>query len=394
MTEAELAARFAALANPLDDSDWLDVRRRARRTRRGFALPVAAAVAVLAVASAFGVYRQVVDFFSAEAAPERIVYEYSRMAAVAKVGLGGPHVVAGETRKVMDVEWRGKPEPFYVAPTEDGGFCYRWATGGSCGRVRPEQRAVGMVVVDGKNGPDHVAGHVIDPDVTRLEVEYEDGQSTEIPVVWVSPPIDAGFYAYDVPEAHELAGHGATELVAYDRDGKEVQRTEFIRNDPRWDTGTDGLPRIADRTRKRTLFDFTAPNGSEWTLVTAPAPEDKLCYAYNGGGGCLSPKFPASIETFHAQGPDICCALPAWVASVELRYEDGDRETLRPVDGFLLYVMPTGHYAPGHRLRQLVFRDAEGTDRAWKGVRTDVKGVYPCKEDEQIDLGYDVHVCP
>jgi hypothetical protein len=43
-----LAERFALLADTTDDSDWLDVRRRARRARR-FALPVAALVAAALV---------------------------------------------------------------------------------------------------------------------------------------------------------------------------------------------------------------------------------------------------------------------------------------------------------------------------------------------------------
>lgn len=47
-----LLERFAALADPTDDSDWLDVRRRARRTRRRIALPIAAAAAVLVAAAA------------------------------------------------------------------------------------------------------------------------------------------------------------------------------------------------------------------------------------------------------------------------------------------------------------------------------------------------------
>ena len=158
--------------------------------------------------------------------------------------------------------------------------------------------------------------------------------------------------------------------------------------------GPDGLPRIADRTQKRTLFDFTAPNGGHWTLVTAPAPGDKLCYAANSEGGCLSPKFPASIETFHAQGSSICCALPDWVDAVLLRYEDGDRTTLKPVDGFLYYGIPEEHWKPGHRLEQMIFLDAVGSARRFKGVRTDVKAVYPCSKEEQLDLGHDVHVCP
>ena len=80
--------------------------------------------------------------------------------------------------------------------------------------------------------------------------------------------------------------------------------------------------------------------------------------------------------------------------TVALRYEDGDRATLKPVDGFLYYAIPEPHYKPGHRLEQLIFLDAAGTARAFKGVRTDVKAVYPCSKEEQLDLGHNVHVCP
>ena len=62
------------------------------------------------------------------------------MAVVATVlDMHGPRVVPNQVQKVMDVERRGKPEPFYVVPTENGGFCYRWATSGSCGRIMPGQ---------------------------------------------------------------------------------------------------------------------------------------------------------------------------------------------------------------------------------------------------------------
>ena len=333
--ELQLARRFEALANPLDDSDWLEVRRRARRaTRRWLAVPIAATVAVLAVASAFGVYRQVVDFFSAEPAPERVVQDYRALSArSAAIGMG-PRVVPQEARKLMNVEWHGKPEPFYVAPTADGGFCYRWGTSMSCGRILAVSRPVGLGYLDGEHGPTEVQGHVLDADVARVELRYADGTATEIPIVWVSPPIDAGFFAYDVPEAHEQAGHGATALVALDSDENVIQETPFLRTDPRWESGPDGLPRIADRAQKRTLFDFRDESGGQWTLVTAPAPGDKLCYAYNGGGGCLSPKFPASIKTFGgvqnsgSGAVNVCCALPDWVVAVQLRYEDGERETV------------------------------------------------------------------
>jgi hypothetical protein len=47
-----LAERFARLADPTDDSDWHDVRRRAGREHRRYAIPIAAAVATIAVAAA------------------------------------------------------------------------------------------------------------------------------------------------------------------------------------------------------------------------------------------------------------------------------------------------------------------------------------------------------
>ena len=48
-----LTERFAALADLNDDSDWLEVRRRARRRRTGVAVPaaIAAALALLAAAA-------------------------------------------------------------------------------------------------------------------------------------------------------------------------------------------------------------------------------------------------------------------------------------------------------------------------------------------------------
>src|SRR5688572_16433619 len=91
-----LAERFTALINPFDDSDWLDVRQRARRApRRWLLLPIAAAVAVIVVGSAFALYRQLVDFVSAEPAPDRVVVQFGQMDARGSIGFG-PRIKAGE----------------------------------------------------------------------------------------------------------------------------------------------------------------------------------------------------------------------------------------------------------------------------------------------------------
>src|SRR5215210_9537372 len=90
-----LAYRFAALANGDDDSDWVDVRRRARApSRRWAVIAIAAAFALIAMGSAFALYREFVDFSSAEPAPERIQLDFNRMRKASldaqARGAGGP----------------------------------------------------------------------------------------------------------------------------------------------------------------------------------------------------------------------------------------------------------------------------------------------------------------
>jgi hypothetical protein len=59
-------------------------------------------------------------------------------------------------------------------------------------------------------------------DVETLEVQFADGQTAPIPVTWVSAPIDAGFYLYEVPTAHWDPGHRPVALVGLDGEGREV----------------------------------------------------------------------------------------------------------------------------------------------------------------------------
>jgi hypothetical protein len=63
-----------------------------------------------------------------------------------------------------------------------------------------------------------------------VEIRFEDGGSARTPVVWVSPPIDAGFFVYEVPEAHWKAGYRPVALVLEDGNGNELARdTEIAR---------------------------------------------------------------------------------------------------------------------------------------------------------------------
>lgn len=397
MTDDFLIERFGSLANRVDDGDWNDVRRRAGRRARGvwLGLPLAAALAAILVGSAFGLYGRVVDFFEAEPAPERIVVHFGGIDARAKIDFG-PRIDAEEARKISEATLNGKRRALYVAPTPDGGFCWMWeAFSGSCGRttiVRDTPVSATALENPGR-GAARTAGHVLDPDVARLLAEHESGKRVEIRITWVSPPIDAGFFVYEAPSDQDAV----VRLVAEDEDGKELQRVDFPVTDPRWEPGPDGLPRIADRTKKRTLFDFRDHRGQQWTLVVAPAPEDKTCWAYNGGGGCISPEHPAVVGMMSVKPGNpatICCAVAEGVTTVELQYEDGDRTARRPVDGFLLYVIPPERYRPGHRLERLVWRDAAGEVVAERSFKVDQAGIYPCEKSEERDLGYGQKVCP
>ena len=94
-----LRDRFAALADLRDDSDWLDVRRRARSATRRRALvgaAVAAAVLLLA-APALGLHRVVVSFFEGEPAPQRVQVDFARQELGAPTGMAPGAIPDGYT---------------------------------------------------------------------------------------------------------------------------------------------------------------------------------------------------------------------------------------------------------------------------------------------------------
>lgn len=397
-----LAEHFAAVVHPSENPDWLDVRRRARSPRRRWLLvPLAAAIAAIAVGSALGLYGRLVDFVTAEPASERVVIDFGQQSVRSSLYFG-PRIRAREARKITEGTFRGRRHALYVAPTDDGGFCWQWEKlNGSCGRTgvmhsTSAPLSAGWLESE-SGGPARITGHVLDPRITRLDVLYEDGRRDAVNVVWVSKPIDAGFFLFETPTTHLRVGHRAEAIVGLDEDGNELARQAFPFHDPRWDSGPDGLPRIADRSRKRTLFDFRDHHGQPWTLVTAPAPGDRICWAYNRGGGCVSPSHPPIVGGMSPQSGEavnICCAVASDVAIVELRYEDGKRTRVEPVDGFLLYIIPPEHYALGHRLEELAWLDGDGREVASRRFDTRHPGIYPCKKSEEKQLEYGVRICP
>ena len=90
----------------------------------------------------------------------------------------------------------------------------------------------------------------------------------------------------------------------------------------------------------------------------------------------------------------MCCTVPESTATVELVFEHGKRAELTPIDGFLLYIVPTRYHERGRRLERIIARDAAGELIFDRKVDTRRRAIYPCREHEKVDYGHGVAVCP
>src|SRR6266480_1824939 len=239
-----LERRLTALANLQDDSDWSAVRRQRRRPAV-LALAAAAVVvtAILGVGAAFGIYGDVLPFGSQEPAPAPVVKDFRTLFGGEGAPPGmDPRVRAGETRRVASFANGSHRYVLYVAPTKNGGFCESFVhLFGGCRQVRklpagapsggPDEInpfAIGPLgSMSSENTAAILGGDLLVPPGTSLSIEFADGSSAEIPVVFVSPPIDAGFFLYPVPAEHIPEGHQATYLTARNEHGQIVAKARI-----------------------------------------------------------------------------------------------------------------------------------------------------------------------
>jgi hypothetical protein len=249
MSEALLARGLDELVpEPEVFGDWDDVLRRAgvrgspepapqrHPRRRGVVLLLAAiGVAVPAAALVAAVVtRTDVVFSHAKPAPNVVKKQF------ADLDVGAPprfaqHVDAARAREVGTFDVRGRKVALWVAPTRRGGFCFTFerSFGGCRGRTpqdlaHPLDAFYGASVTRGHVSllPD-LGGTVLGGDVARLEVEYADGSRDDVPFVYVSRPIDAGFFRFSVPKEHLVLPARVVAVVARDKDGHVLARQEI-----------------------------------------------------------------------------------------------------------------------------------------------------------------------
>ncbi len=229
--------RFDALADSRDDSDWSDIVSRAQLgpRRRPWVLALAAVLATFALlavpAIGLGLGKGILPFLEGKRAPERIVKVFDDLRRGFPLGMD-PGVIADQTRQVIDTPVAGGSRAvLWVAPTHDGGFCdlLEWGAGSGGGCADPPIRlSPNLWFSDSFSPPAALFNGATDlPKASRVEVEYQDGESATIPLVWVSKPIETAFFIYAIPRDHWRDGHGPTAIVVRDADGNELARRDY-----------------------------------------------------------------------------------------------------------------------------------------------------------------------
>jgi hypothetical protein len=404
-----LTPRFAALAYPFDDSDWGDVVRRAhvpagkrrlpsRRRTLAVALLIAAAVVFL-VAPALGIGPPALDFFAAKHAPKDVALDFERMNVGAPKGMS-PGAIASQTRLVKTYHLHnGHPWPLMVAPTRKGTFCFTFGGGGGCsGRHVPTSHEQGDVdsgaiglTIEGAFHSTVLAGYVYDKRIAELQVRFEHGSPVSVPLVWVSPPIDAGFFFYDVSHAQRTHDR-VVAVAALDEHGKELARIASIFH-PAFPWAN---PRnVADLARKHVIL-----RSGPVSIAIAPSRTGGNCWWLQGtagtvGGGCAPPRYlttPMAGGLNHTTWTAFSAQLQPTVARVELRFQDGSRIELKPVEGFVLYTIPRAHWPREHRLTAAIAYSSAGRQLSGERFDPDETGTYPCKRPRPIGAG--LTACP
>ncbi len=297
---SEEVRRDEILSAGPDDGDWTDVLRRAKRARRRqgiYGVVLLTALVAVGVASAYALGHPIVDFNTAEKGPTNVVNDFGALEVSAPENMT-PGLLPDQARKIPGLYLDGKPYAFYIAPTKSGGFC---STVGECVGIndRPEIKDRILVGLETDKSSERLSGVFIEKNANRLVLSYADGTSEDVPFVWVTEPIEAGFFVLDIPEAHQTSANRPTALALYDSGG-ELLANESL-GDPRAlqemlkqemvNRSLPGYPHLsvpaeAIWSARRQLFDLRADDGARIGLWVAPKRGGGTCVWGSAGSGC------------------------------------------------------------------------------------------------------------
>ena len=230
--------------------DWDDVVARNARNKPSWkrrprfalsALLLALLVALLAT-PAFGVQgfvlgllgRKNVSFANSRSAPNEVKKQFLDL-AIGAPPRWAPQVIAAQARVVGTFSIAGHPRKLWVAPTRRGGYCYTFELSfGGCRQENGDRSSRFSATWEGAsaNFPRselvaRVGGDITLPSATKITALFADGTTRDIPFIWVSRPIAAGFFTYDIPVAQQSKQHRLLSLALYGSNGHLLRRQTF-----------------------------------------------------------------------------------------------------------------------------------------------------------------------
>jgi hypothetical protein len=223
LAEASRLADELGLAAPA--APPVKPERRPRPRPLAWALAAAVLLAAVVFATpAWGLVRGVLPFWDQPRAPQPVQIAFSELNVGFPPGMS-PDAVSGETRQVGRFDFGGSTRTLWVAPARKGGFCSLWLPegGGGCS-TSGKPLSTGALLRGGF--PEWVNGDAAGP-ASHVVIRLSDGSTVEPRIVWVSAPIAAGFFAYDVPAAEQTSRIHVTAVDAYNRSGRLLAHQTF-----------------------------------------------------------------------------------------------------------------------------------------------------------------------
>jgi hypothetical protein len=429
LLEARLKAAVDAPAVP----DWLDVRRRSswRPTKqvgaRRLVPALVAAAALLAAIPALAFRSEIIDFFKSSPAPKSVVVEFNRLAVLQQLALRNGTAFPSGARRITRVEVDGKSSVLYVAPTTGGGFCAIWSSNdapscfakrrtnypsgvgqsGSASSPTPDYASLGWSAYSPQEGIDSVEGEIFVRGAS-VQISYKDGKTADIPYVWVSQPIAAGFFLYSLPNDRRTGKRRPVALSVV-KDGNQLAHvtiddvaaeTKVVNHYDRWHIQIQTSPE-AIWSKRRLLYSFNTADGrlvEAWVMPSRRGPT-RRCVATTYSSRCESAVSAGAPLDLHivgvyAVGQSVLIdgETSAAVARVNLKFEDGTKLTLRPRSRLVIAIIPPAHYALGHRLVRADGYDASGRQLAATTFDPRKRDIYPCAKPKNYGAG--VRMCP
>lgn len=320
-----------------------------RRLHRLAVLVIAAAVVVAVPAVAIAVDPGVLPWNGQAPAPANVVQNFASLAVGAPPGMN-PYVQASQARSVT----LANGSTLWIAPAANNGICLQFQNGdGGCDQGHRRTIGVSFGITGLGSGLPineltiRLEGTINAPAGSTLEADFANGTTVPIPLVWVGPPISAGFYQQTIPPGPKI-----TALVLRNPSGDEIATRAkpfadqlYSPSGPASIVGSTidpvtGTPRDADASQAQVLI--TSGNA---ILSTAPRSNGNGQCAWinigNNGGGYSDCQLPLpsvpELGLFQLDnGTVLAGQVGSDVTSVTLQLANGTTTALTPTQGWIL----------------------------------------------------------